>query len=308
MDEAAAVERIRAMLPGPPPGEVWIGDDAAVVASPSGLLLLAADMVVAGVHGDLELVGLDDLGWKVLAVNVSDLAAMGGRPERALVSVAGPAETDIELLYAGLSAAARDYACPVVGGDLANAGTLVVSVAVTGTLPWGRPVLRSGAGPGDRLWVTGPLGASAAGLAYLRAAGSQPPPPESPEASAVRAHRRPRARVAEGQAAAAAGATAMIDVSDGLSLDLDRLAWASGVGVVLDDVPVAAGATLDDALGGGEDYELVFAAPDPRAVLGAFAAGGLRPPLCIGTCSADRLERRLQGMPLRVSGWQHGFG
>lgn len=134
MDEMATIERIRARLPGPPAGEVWIGDDAAVLGRPAGPLLLAADMVVAGVHADLELVGLADLGWKALVVNVSDMAAMGGRPARALVSVAAPAGTDIDLLYVGLAEAARDYACPVVGGDLTNAEALVVSVALTGDL------------------------------------------------------------------------------------------------------------------------------------------------------------------------------
>jgi len=316
MDEMAALERIQLMLPGAPAGEVWIGDDAAVVCPPAGPLLLATDLVVVGVHADLELVGLDDLGWKALAVNVSDLAAMAGRPERALVSVAGPAGTDIDLLYTGLAAAARDYACPVVGGDLANAGTLVVSVAVTGMVPGGRPVLRSGASAGDTLWATGPLGASAAGLSYLRAARTKAAARAGAAttaaitaaiAAAITAHRRPRARVAEGQVAAVAGATAMIDVSDGLGLDLDRLAAASGVGVELDEVPIADGATLQDALGGGEDYELVFAAPDVQAVAGAFADAGLPAPIRIGVCTADPSERRLRGKPLPVTGWQHCF-
>ncbi len=311
MDEMAAIEHIQLLLPGAPAGEVWIGDDAAVVSPSAGPLLLATDLTVVGVHADLELVALDDLGWKALAVNVSDLAAMGGRPERALVSVAVPAGTDIDLLYSGLAEAARDYACPVVGGDLANADTLVVSVAVTGKVPGGRAVLRSGASAGDILWVTGPLGASAAGLSYLRAARAKAVDEVTEAgpavAAAIVAHRRPRARVAEGQAAAAAGATAMIDVSDGLGLDLNRLAVASGVGVALDEVPVADGATMDDALGGGEDYELVFAAPDVQAVADAFATAGLRTPIRIGVCTAEPSERRVKGGPLLVTGWQHRF-
>jgi thiamine-monophosphate kinase len=97
----------------------------------------------------------------------------------------------------------------------------------------------------------------------------------------------------------------MIDVSDGLGIDLDRLAGASGVGVVLDDVPVAAGATRADALGGGEDYELVFAAPDPERVSGAFAAAGLRAPSRIGECVTDPAVRRIGDEPLQASGWEH---
>lgn len=295
------MERIRALLPGPPADETWIGDDAAVVLVPGGRLLMAADVVVAGVHADLGLVGLDDLGWKALAVNVSDIAAMGGRPGHALVSVAGPAGTDLDLLYRGLAEAARHWACPIVGGDLANAEVLVVSVAVTGALaPGTGPVLRSGARPGDTVFVTGPLGASAAGLAGLRQGRRDPV-----ALALARSHRRPEARVAEGQAAAAGGAGAMIDVSDGLALDIHRLATSSGVGLELERVPVAEGASEVEALGGGEDYELAFAAPDPEGVERAFAAAGLRPPMRIGWCTDVPGQRRLQGRPLVVSGWEH---
>src|SRR4029077_4275087 len=102
--EFEAIERLRRMLPAPPAGETWIGDDAALVVPPVGGLLLAADVVVAGVHADLSLCGLDDLGWKAIAVNVSDIAAMGGRPSHVLVSVVGPPGVDLELLYSGIAA------------------------------------------------------------------------------------------------------------------------------------------------------------------------------------------------------------
>ncbi|HZD65530.1 MAG TPA: thiamine-phosphate kinase, partial [Acidimicrobiales bacterium] len=270
--ELAAIETLRRLLPGPPPGETWLGDDAAVVTPPGragggGRLLLATDLAVAGVHADLELVGLADLGWKAVAVNVSDIAAMGASPGQVVVAVAGPPATALETLYEGIEAAAQRWSCPVVGGDLANARVLVVSVALTGAVPSGcgwDPVLRSGARPGDQVFVTGPLGASAAGLRALRAGRRDP----AGQALAAR-HRRPVARVAEGLAAATGGARAMIDVSDGLASDLSHLARASGVGVDLAVVPVAEGATEADALGGGEDYELVFAAPDGAAVAAA---------------------------------------
>jgi len=291
-----------------PAGQTWIGDDVAVVPSPSGRLLLAADAVVAGVHTDLALLGLDDMGWKAMVANVSDIAAVGGRPSYALVTVAGPlAQIDFDLLYDGLIEASNAYSCPIVGGDLSSAAHLVVSVAIVGdagTAPPG-PVLRSGARPGDTLFVTGPLGSSAAGLALLRAGGTT----DGPEL--IQAHRRPRARLAEGAAARAAGATAMIDVSDGLAADLRHLADASGVGVVLDRVPVAIGVgrVVDDAeaaaLGGGEDYELVFAAPDPARVETIFAELGLGKPLRIGTCTADPAERRLREGALPALGWEH---
>ena len=259
------------------------GDDCAVVAAPPGPLLLAADAVVAGVHADLSLTSVADLGWKALAVNVSDVAAMGGRPLHALVTVVLSPGASLEALYEGLLAAADAFGCEVVGGDLSGGPVLVVSVAVTGTVDGGgSPVLRSGAGPGAGLYVTRPLGASAAGLRRLRAGG---------EGSA---HARPVPRVAEGTAARLAGATAMLDLSDGLALDVRRLADASGVGVVVDDVPVATGATVDDALAGGEDYELLAASPAPLD-------GWFR----VGRCTDDPAERRLGDGPLPEGGWAH---
>jgi len=304
------IDRLAALLPGPadPAREVWVGDDAAVVARPAGPLLLAADAVVAGVHADLELVGLDDLGWKAVAVNVSDLAAMGGRPTHALITLAGPlAEVDIDLLYQGVMAAADTYGCPVVGGDLSRAPGLVLAVAVAGDGAGREPLVRrSGARPGDTVFVTGALGASAGGLALLRCGRGG----EAPDL--VEAHRRPKARLGAGMAARRLGATAMIDVSDGLAIDLSRLAAASGVGLVIDHVPVAPGVEKAGpdpealALGGGEDYELVFSAPGPvEAVEDGFAAAGLPPPVAIGRCTVDPAERVLRGGPLPMAGWEH---
>jgi thiamine-monophosphate kinase len=299
--ETVLIERLRRRLD--------IGDDAAVVAPPpaAAALLLCADAAVAGVHADLDLVGLDDLGWKAMAACLSDVAAMGGRPGWALVTVAGRlTEETLDTLYDGLLAAAASFGCPVVGGDLTAGPALAVSVSVVGTCD-GPPVPRSGARPGDALLVTGPLGGSAAGLALLR----QGRAAEAPDLH--RAHCRPTPRLAEGEAARRAGASAMIDVSDGLAIDLRRLADASGVGVVLDAVPVALGvaracdAPEAAALGGGEDYELLLAAPDPSAVAAAFAAAGLRPPLPVGRCTADPAERRLRDLPLPDLGWDHAL-
>ena len=297
--EFEAIERLRRLLPGPPAGETWIGDDAALVLPPLGGMLLAADLVVAGVHADLSLVGLDDFGWKALSVNVSDIAAMGGQPTHALVSVAGPPDVDLELLYSGIAQAVDAYGCPVVGGDLSTAGQLVVAVTVLGDAGARPPVLRSGALPGDTIFVTGPLGASAAGLEALQAGRAD----EAPDL--VAAHRRPIARVGEGRAARAAGATAMVDVSDGLVADLRHLADASGVGLSLDYVPVAEGASLLQALGGGEDYELAFTATNPGHVCASFAEAGLRQPIAIGVCTSDAAERVLGGEDMPRVGWQH---
>jgi thiamine-monophosphate kinase len=321
-DEGAVVARIeRAVLErfgAVPEGEIWIGDDAAVVAGTGGPLVLATDAAVAGVHADLELVSLGDLGWKAMAATISDIGAMGGRPLYALVTLCVPAGVDVDQLVAGVVDAGRAWDCAVVGGDLSGADQVMVSVAVTGTLDDGSlpPVTRGGASPGDHLFVTGELGASAAGLRLLRirrTLGTDRPTGPSEygamdtesDAALVVAHRRPRARVSEGRAARAAGATAMIDVSDGLSLDLHRLAVASGVGVELVDVPVARGATEEEALGGGEDFELVIATGSPQRLIGQFERVGLRPPLRIGRCTSDRAQRTLRGGPLVLAGWQH---
>jgi thiamine-monophosphate kinase len=306
--------RIAAALGGssgpPPPGEVWIGDDAAVLSPPRGRLVLSTDAAVAGVHADLSLVGASDLGWKALTATVSDIGAVGARPCYAVVTFCVPPGTDVAGLTAGVAEASARWSCPVVGGDVTGAAQLVVNVAATGELDGSDPpVLRSGASPGDDLVVTGPLGASAAGLRLLqeaaRTAVQHRRDPTAEEAALVGAHRRPLARLAEGVVARAAGATAMMDISDGLAIDLNRLADASGVGFALDAVPVAPGATEGEALGGGEDFELLIATRDPWSLAARFAAEGLRAPIRIGRCTADPLERTLAGRPLGRLGFQH---
>jgi thiamine-monophosphate kinase len=296
--EFAALARLTASLRPLEAPEVGIGDDAAVLRSPAGgWLLLAADTVVEGVHADLTLTGLDDLGWKAVAVNVSDIAAMGGCPHHLVVTVAGPPDTDLDQLYRGIAEAAATYGCAVVGGDLASAPTLVVSVTITGSLP-GPAIVRGGAQPGDGIWVTGPLGLAAAGLRILKEGG------KGATGVAADAHRRPRPSVAAGLAARAAGATAMIDISDGLAADLGHIGDASGVGLDLDVLPQGPEATEVEALSGGEDYVLAFTAAHDGAVLAAFAE--LRPPIRIGTCLPDPGVRRVLGRPFPdICGWEH---
>jgi thiamine-monophosphate kinase len=166
-------------------------------------------------------------------------------------------------------------------------------------------VARMGARPGDVVLVTGPCGASAAGLRELRGGGGG-----SDAAGLAEAYRRPVARLREGRLARLEGAHAMIDVSDGLALDLHRLAAASGVGLELDAVPVAAGATEDEALGGGEDYELLIAIDVVRAatLVDRFSSEGLRRPTMVGLVVEDASVFTLRGQPLQPSGWQHRLG
>ena len=296
---------------GSVPGDLGIGDDAAAVALPgaapgSGRIVLATDLVVDGVHVDREVSSPEDIGWKALMVAVSDIGAMGCAPSHVLLSVAAPAGFPVERLGDGVSEAAAAVGCRVVGGDLSSSALLVVSVTAVGPADDREHALlvRSGARPGDRLFVTGPLGGSAAGLRLLAGPGRDGVPP-----ALATAHRRPVARIREGVAARRAGASACIDISDGLVADTGHLADASGVGLdlVVGEEVVAHGATHDEALHGGEDYELVVATGDPDGLVAAFEEAGLRPPLAIGSCIDDPMGRTLDGRSMPSGGWRHQF-
>jgi thiamine-monophosphate kinase len=298
--ELDAISQLKARIGAPRSGEVWIGDDMAVLHGPE-TLMLATDVAVEGVHFTTETGTLADAGWKVLAANLSDVAAMGGTPRAAVVGLAGADRSKIDALYDGILACAFEFECPIVGGDLTDGAVVMISVAVVADGGPGKPVLRSGGRPGDRVFLTRATGASGAGL---RALGSDP----RAVGGVVDAHRRPVPRLGEGRAARRGGATAMIDVSDGLGLDLDRLCRSSGVGVVLELVPVADGATLEDALSGGEDYELVFTAPAPDEIAAAFTAAGLVAPIEIGQLVADADMRKIGGENFTPRGYLHDLG
>jgi len=331
--EDELLEVIRRLLAEDAPGVMLgLGDDAALVEMGSHLGILTADMMVEGVHFDRGTVSASDLGYKALAVNVSDVAAMGGSPRYGLVSLGLPEDIEaswVVELYGGLRDAAGEYAMAVVGGDTSRAERLVVSVAVTGEVARGGAVTRSGARPGDRVVVTGALGASAGGLKLLQA-----PPHDVVQTvssdwgrTLLNSHLRPAARVGEGQTLAQSGATAMMDVSDGLAKDLGRLCEASEVraAVVLDDVPVALSLkeladVLPDveplalALEGGEDYELLATLP-PTAVRRAASKlaerfgtqltdiGEIREGRGLVAIESDGKER-----PLEPRGWDHFSG
>lgn len=304
-DEFSIIDRLRRRFESVGvarrPGETGIGDDAAVLCwDQSDSLVAATDLVVAGVHVDLDLCSPADVGWKALMVTVSDLAAMGARATYALLSVAAPVGFDIDGLAEGVAEASARTGCVVVGGDLSAADQVVVSVAVFGHLEDGvKQLTRGGARPGEYVVVTGPLGGSAAGLRTLRQ-GAAP-------ATLATAYRRPLARWREGVVAASSGATSAIDLSDGLTADLGHLADASGVGVALDELPIADGATEHEALCGGEEYELIFTTSDVGLLAAAFRAEGLRAPVVIGQCNdqAGMITRR--GRVVERSGWRHAF-
>ncbi|MCL4434640.1 MAG: thiamine-phosphate kinase [Actinobacteria bacterium] len=308
--ELAALGVIEKILPIPPAGEVWAGDDAALMAADDGPLLVSVDLSTEGVHFDLGLSSLGDVGWKAVASAVSDIAAMGGNASRAFIGISCGREIDIACLYKGLVSAAENFGCPIAGGDLSDGGRLVISVTVTGSLPTAvLPALRSGAHPGDRLFVTGSVGGSACGLRLLKQAGGDwnAPHHTAAENRAVEKYRRPVARMEEGRIARLAGASAMIDISDGLAIDLHRMMAASETGAVLDLIPVFEGATIEEALGGGEDYELLMATADPAGLLESFHTLGLAPPLYVGMCTDPSTGVMLNGDPLPPYGYTHAF-
>jgi len=272
--EFGLIDLLRRQFVGPAPGVVvGIGDDAAAWRA-AGLALATTDTMVEDVHYRPATITWEELGWKALAVNLSDVAAMGGQPQYALLTLGlreDAAVDDLLALAHGLAAAGREFATAIVGGDVvASPRATFITVALYGTVPddgLGPPLLRSAARPGDRVAVTGSLGRSAAGLKLLH--GERQAPPEV-LAELRRAHNHPWPRVREGQALRAAGVRAALDISDGLAGDVGHMAQLSGVAVRLwaERLPVHpyvaqvfGEEALPLALFGGEEYELVFAAP-----------------------------------------------
>ncbi len=272
LNEAEIIGLIREMAGVPLPGvEVAIGDDAAQCNFNSGSVLLTVDSFYEGIHFTLETYGYSDVGWKAVAASVSDIAAMGGEPSCVLLSLAfgtPPERDDVKAIISGVLEACAASNCALVGGDVCRSGSgLVLSVTVAGIPPAGAPVLRSGAQEGDVIGVTGSLGSSAAGLFILQS-GRDDMRARFP--GLVEAHLRPVPQLHAGHMLATAGVTAMEDISDGLGVDLLHICTESGVGCEVDasSVPLSDETrTLADesdvdplewALGGGEDFQLLF--------------------------------------------------
>ncbi len=295
-----------------------IGDDAALwQPSRSHRSAITTDMLVEGVHFTRSLMSLRDAGWRAMMANASDLAAMGARPLLATVALGVPPDAgfdDVRELYGGLAEAAKAAGLDIVGGDLSRAPALTMAIAAIGEVRASNVKTRAGGGPGAILAVTGELGAARAGL---DAAGNPRLLPEQLARDALAAFRRPHARCAEGRFfGASRNVRAMMDCSDGLSTDLDRLCAASRCGALVESVPVAGAARAaatrlgEDperyALAGGEDFELLVAVV-PRAfahIAQRFAARFARPLHRVGVLrAAPGIEFR--GERLQRSGWDH---
>ena len=309
MNEFEVIDRISGLLPPAPPEVlVPIGDDCAVLRLGKTSWVAASDMLVSGYHFK-DWATPEHVGYKAVAVNVSDVAAMGGTPRFVLASGGAPDPETALRCFEGVMEACEEFGVYPVGGDTTRAGALTVDVAVLGELS-APPVLRSGARAGELLAITGELGASAAGLLALESGGAE-------WERLVSRHLRPEPRVEAGRVAAGLGVGAMMDLSDGLASDVRRVCGRSGVGCVvdLDLLPMAEdtrefvrslGHDPEElAATGGEDYELLISAPGP--VLDALTRSTGVPVTVIGevTAGADVVFRRA-GEPVEdLSGWDH---
>lgn len=294
--EDALIARLSAMLPVARCTHLGIGDDAAAVELPGGdLLLITTDLLMEDVHFRFAWGDFAQLGWKALAQNLSDIAAMGGAPTHAVIALALPAGVTAEQaaeLYRGLGELAEQSGVDVVGGDtIRSSGPLTIGVTVLGRVPAAELLTRGGGRPGDALFVTGALGAAAVGVRLLD---SGRPVPEELH-PAVLAQLQPQPRLTPARVLATTGRiTAMMDLSDGVATDLHRMCRAGGTGAVIERdrlplAPVVFAACawlaeggvhcdpLEMALCGGEDFELLLTAP-PDA--------------------EDELRRRIDPLPL----------
>lgn len=285
--------------PAPAAVAVGIGDDCAAldVAGPD-YLLWTVDTLIEGVHFDLAYFSLHQLGRKALAVNLSDIAAMGGEPLYALLSLGWPPDRDPAEALAlgeGLAQIAREYGVAVIGGDtVASPPGVMVTLALLGRVPKGEMRQRRGAEIGDQIYVTGPLGEAAAGLEVLKRRLSLQPDLQK---ALCRAHLDPQPQLRAGRVLAEHKlATALIDLSDGVATDMGHICRASGVGARIPSVTVPVSPQvqaaapllevdpLDLALKGGEDYHLLFTSPATQAdaLFLAFERAKLPPPLLLG--------------------------
>lgn len=332
LGEFALIARLTAGLSSVSGVDLGVGDDCAVLDLGSDQLLLATcDSQVEGIHFTLQTSPPTDIGRKALAINLSDIAAMGGRPRYALISLLLPPHLPLDLLdalYAGLRSEAEQYETAIIGGNIATSGPseqLVVDITLLGLIERGHVLTRAGARAGDLLCVTGTLGDSAAGLYTLQ----HPALAYASDAlSRVRSsHTAPQPRVQAGRLLSQFGpgvVTAMLDISDGLSGDLQHLCARSAVGARVDrhTLPLSPATRsiarvvsvdpLQWALHGGEDYQLLFTiAPDQlEAVIATLHTVAATPVTVIGTILPASEGIRLRSAadseePLSVNSWDH---
>jgi len=311
--EAGEFAVIRAVTAGrdqPPSTLLGPGDDAAVVAAPDAKVVVSTDLAVDGVHFRTDWATGEQIGRRAALAAMADIAAMGAVPTALVVGLSAPPSTKVELVVAigaGLNEAAAEAGAGVVGGDVTRGDQLTLAVTVLGDLRGGAPVLRSGARPGDIVAVCGRLGWAAAGLAVLSRGFRSP-------AVVVGAYRVPEPPLAAGPVAAASGATAMIDVSDGLLADLGHVALASGVAIDVKSVALQINPRLLEVASalGKNPLEWVLTGGDDHALAATFPQGTDTPPgwAQVGTVGAlaegEAPRVTVDGaVPDLTAGWDH---
>jgi thiamine-monophosphate kinase len=300
--EAALIRKIREKFQKKERVTVGIGDDAAVFDLPSGYsAVFCSDLVAENAHFIRNLHPPDSIGYKAVAVNVSDVGAMGGVPMHFLISLALPGDLDlawVDGFLDGVERACADFEVSLLGGDSSSSDRIFVDVSMIGRAPVGRAVLRSGAQAGDNIYATGELGGSGLGFELFKAGNTKH--------AAVKRHLYPQPRHRVG-AAVADRAHAMIDISDGLSTDLGHILDESRVSarIYRDKIPVAPGAQDAHVLHGGEEYELIIVSPElPAEVEGV-------PLTRIGEIIGSAIDHQLflidgaRESVLIPKGWQH---
>ena len=299
---------------------IGIGDDAAAWRCDASTQLATIDSFIQDVHFSLGIASWEDLGWKAMAVNLSDIAAMGGIPRYALVSLALPGHTEVEditALYKGMIELAQQFEVAIVGGNTSSAPLVAINITILGSTSnkAQRILTRSAAKPGDKIAVTGELGAAAAGMMMLNKKLRF-----SPEATASlkKAFFHPSPRIAEGQLLVKHGVRAGMDISDGLIQDLSHICKASQVGarIEIDRVPIQpevkanfGDRALELALSGGEDYELLFTGS--TEAIDKVKKAASCPVTIIGEIVADKtgkitlVDKKGKPFNLGKTGWEH---
>lgn len=306
----------------PQRAKLGIGDDMAIL--PTGdddAWLMATDILVEGIHFDRRWSSLEDVGWKALAVNISDVAAMGGLPRFATIALGLPGPTDAPGIFQGLHSCASEYGVEIVGGDTVRAPQLIINATIIGVPAGIPPVTRAGARPGDLVCVTGWLGAAGAGIEALQR--GIPASPGTAAAQAIASHRRPTPRVQAGRILARSGATAMMDISDGLAGDAAHIATASQVAIILEKnkIPIHPAVTalarewgMDPftfAMESGEDFELLACLAPADAKKAAMELERLGLPLTVvGRCESGQGvwlhgDGKEEPVPLTPAGFDH---
>jgi len=295
---------------------IGIGDDAAAWQGDDSIQLASVDSFIEGVHFTPETTPWQDVGWKALAVNISDIAAMGGIPRYALVALSLPDDTEVDnvtALYTSMLKLAKQYGVTIVGGDISRAPLVAIAVTILGNSPTKKILTRSSAKAGEVVAVTGKLGAAAAGMEVLKSRRNLDPEAES---HLKNAFLHPTPRIAEGLLLVEQGVKTAIDISDGLVADLNQICKASRVGARLEveRVPVEPAVkaafsegALELALSGGEDYELLFTAG--AEIVDKVKKAASRPVTVIGEITDGKgvslVDKEGKPFKLAKSGWEH---